>query len=136
MSTEFTTEQISKIKTGIAEQLNLPIVPLHIDPDQVEELGIANKIKSNLTPKKHGTLNTVQRACLRYILENPACHRWQLGGAINRGYAPDVVQYIRQKGIKINTVQRKVEWKKRPIGFYSVASESKAKAWQMIGGEQ
>jgi len=136
MSTEFTIEQISKIKTGIVEQLNLPTVPLHIDPDKVEELGIANKIKSNLVSKKRGTLNAVQKACLRYILENPACHRWQLGSAINRGYAPDVVQYIRQKGIKINTVQCKVEWKKRPIGFYSVAPESRAKAWQMIEGKQ
>ena len=80
-------------------------------------------------------MSAVQRACTRYILENPSRHRWDLGDAIDRGYAPDVVQYLRQKGIKVVTDMKKVSWKKRPIGFYSIAPESRAKAWQMVGGK-
>ena len=79
-------------------------------------------------------MSAVQRACTRYILENPACTRWQLGSAIERGYAPDVVQYLRLKGISVITDMRKVKGKKRPIGHYIISRESRAKAWQMVGG--
>ncbi len=97
------------------------------------------KLPNDDTPdkkKKHGTMSSVQRACTRFILENPDCNRWELGKAIERGYAPDVVQYLRQKGIKVITDMRKVAFKKVPIGFYTIHPESRAKAWRMIRGEK
>ena len=99
--------------------------------------GSVEKLPNDDTPtkkKKHGTMSAVQRACTRYILENPDCNRWELGEAIGRGYAPDVVQYLRRKGIEVITDMRKVAFKKVPIGFYTIHPESRAKAWQMIGG--
>lgn len=93
--------------------------------------------RNNHTPnkqKKHSSMSAVQRACTRFILENPGCNRWQLGTAIDRGYAPDVVQYLRRKGIGVLTDMRKVSEKKRPIGHYSIKHESREKAWKMVGG--
>jgi len=95
-----------------------------------------NKLQSNNTPikrKKHGTLSSVQRACLRFLLDNPDSNRWELVGGIGRGYAPDVVQYLRRKGIQIITDMRKVNGKNRPIGFYTIAPESVDKAREMVG---
>ena len=91
-----------------------------------------NNITSNKN-KKHSTMSAVQRACIRYILENPACNRWQLGNAIDRGYAPDVVQYLRRKGLSVITDMRKTKDGNRPIGHYTISPESRNKAWQMIG---
>ena len=88
--------------------------------------------KPDKQPRKHTTFSAKQRQCLRYILNNPKCNRWKLGANIDRGYAPDVVQYLRQKGIDIITDMKLVEGHKVAIGHYSIGDKSKANVHKIL----
>ena len=86
--------------------------------DQLPATGGAIK---KITPANYNTsaLNYREKLALRR-LQKGSCDRWELARAIGRGYAPDVVQYLRIKGIPVITTMTKVGYKNNPIGIYSL----------------
>ena len=89
--------------------------------------------KNNLISR----LSPLRKLTLQYILEHPRCNRWELGAWVESGYAPDIIQYIRKAGIRINTEM--VKYKKRSgveteIGLYSVDERSIKDAEQAVYG--
>lgn len=99
-------------------------------------IGAREKQQDNNT-QKTGRLTPLQKLTLKFILEHPRCNRWELGGYIESGYSPDLVQYIRKTGIEIITEM--VKYVKRSgvktrIGLYSVDSNSIQKAKRAVYG--
>ena len=75
--------------------------------------------------------NETERLTLEFILKYPNCNRWDLGAYIETGYAPDIIQHIRKKGIGIKTTivpYTKRSGKKTHIGLYSIKANSLEKA--------
>jgi len=75
--------------------------------------------------------NETQKLTLEFILKHPNCNRWELGAYIETGYAPDIIQHIRRKGIDIKTTivpYTKRSGKKTTIGLYSIKVNSIDKA--------
>lgn len=103
--------------------------------------------KKKDTPPKQGNKDTsntstvnlgeTEKLTVEYLLKHPDCNRWDLGAYIETGYAPDIIQHIRKKGIDIKTTivpYTKRSGKKTHIGLYKIKSNSTDKAQKALGG--
>lgn len=99
-----------------------------------------------ITPPKRGNKNTsnnstinlgeIEKLTVEYMLKHPDCNRWDLGAYIETGYAPDIIQHIRRKGIDIKTTivpYTKRSGKKTHIGLYRIKANSINKAKKALG---